>query len=61
MLMWPTTMVVDGHGEIIENSNIWKMALHGVLYALEYYRQHIVILVELHETLSCPSFCELCF
>jgi hypothetical protein len=53
--------VVDGHGGNIEISNIWKMALHGVLYAPEYYEQHIVIPMELHETLSCPSFSELCF
>jgi len=37
MLMWPTFMVVDGQGGNIENSNIWKMALHKILYVLEYY------------------------
>jgi hypothetical protein len=61
MLMWPTFMVIDGQGKNIENSNIWKMASHKLLYVSEYYEQHVVVPVELCETLSCPSFSELCF
>jgi len=61
MLMWPTFMVVDKQGRNIEISNIWKMASHGILYALEYYGQHVVIPIILREALSCPSFSKLCF
>jgi hypothetical protein len=61
MMMWPTFMVVDKQGGNIEITNLWKMASHGVLYVLEYYGQHIVVPIILHEALSCLSHSELYF
>jgi hypothetical protein len=59
--MWPTFMVFDKQGKNIEISNVWIMASHEILYVSEYYEQHILLPVVLHEVFYCPSFSELCF